>query len=125
MALTLIGWRGPAGAGNGANIPTGIAGQVLGYGSGGALVAVDAQAGPVGPAGPAGAQGPTGAQGPAGPAGADGIQGPQGAVGPQGPAGADGADGTSVTITDFTDAAAFNAYVPGPDEIVNLYAPVI
>lgn len=46
MALTLIGWRGPAGAGNGANIPTGTAGQVLGYGSGGVPAAVNLPAAP-------------------------------------------------------------------------------
>lgn len=64
-----------------------------------------------GPPGPAGPAGPTGPQGPAGPAG------PAGATGAAGPA---GANGQNVTITTFTDEAAFNAATAGPLQLLVL-----
>jgi hypothetical protein len=86
---------------------------------------IQGQAGPQGPAGPRGIQGDAGPQGPAGPhgakgdAGAAGPQGIQGEAGPQGPAGPAGASAVFVT---FTDEAAFDAYIPAPNEMKVLLA---
>ncbi|ABN78435.1 collagen-like protein [Cereibacter sphaeroides] len=75
--------------------------------------------GPAGPKGDTGDAGPQGEPGAAGPQGDEGPAGPQGDPGPQGPAGQDGA---SAVITVVADQAAFDAAVPGPGELVILYA---
>jgi hypothetical protein len=74
----------------------------------------------VGPAGADGEQGIQGIQGVQGVPGADGADGAPGADGADGAPGADGADGQSVTITTFTDEAAFNAATAGALELLVL-----
>ncbi|AZB63132.1 collagen-like protein [Cereibacter sphaeroides] len=69
-----------------------------------------------------GPKGDMGDPGPAGPQGEPGAAGPQGDEGPAGPQGPAGQDGASAVITVVADQAAFDAAVPGPGELVILYA---
>lgn len=81
---------------------------------------------PSGPPGPQGPEGPTGPQGPVGPTGPEGPQGPKGDPGPEGPIGPTGETGPpgevgqSVTVTVYTDPAAFASATPGPLELAVL-----